>query len=154
MVGQLEAIFIAPARGAAIVAVDRVLVIASAGLAGDRYCSADSKRTDRNVTLVEVEEIERYNAEYGQAVGAGQTRRNLVTRGIRLCELQGRTFRVGSIVLRGAGLCEPCRTFGANLQSDSQPARKVVRAFLQRAGLCATAVTGGQIFVGDKIFSE
>jgi MOSC domain-containing protein YiiM len=154
MAGRLEAIFIAPTRGATIVTVNRVLVIASAGLEGDRYCSLEPRRSDRNVTLIEMEEIERYNADYRQDARADQARRNLVTRGIRLSDLQGRIFRVGSIAFRGGGLCEPCGTFGANLQSDSMPARKVVRAFVHRAGLCATALTGGSICVGDQILPE
>lgn len=82
------------------------------------------------------------------ALEPADTRRNLVTRGVRLNELVGRRFRVGEVTLKGVRLCETC----GHLE---QLAGTKLRPFLAgRAGLRAGIVIGGVIRVGDAIQVE
>ena len=65
------------------------------------------------------------------------TRRNLVTRGIRLNDLVGREFRVGTVLLKGADLCEPCAVLGERLADAGQSPADVVRRWVGCGGLLA-----------------
>ena len=69
---------------------------------------SDRPGAGREVTLIEREAIEAVNAAGAVAIDESETRRNLVTTGVPLNHLVGRTFRVGEVVLRGYRLAEPC----------------------------------------------
>lgn len=131
-------------------AVERVPAIAGVGLAGDRYAtatghySADTK-VDRHVTLIEAEEIEALEERTGIALAAGETRRNITTRGIRLNELVGRRFRIGPVECAGTRLCEPCQYLADLL------GRPVLEPLVHRAGLRARILTDGEIGRGDEV---
>jgi MOSC domain-containing protein YiiM len=148
--GRLEAIHLADREGGPMRAVDSVEAIAGVGLTGDRYAIplAEQDPTDdevREVTLVEAEQIEWLAAETGIRLTPGATRRNLTTRGVRLNDLVGRTFRVGSVRIQGVELCEPC----AHMQElVGQP---VLRPLVHRAGLRARLLDGGELRIGDSI---
>src|SRR5687767_2650475 len=91
---------------------DEVKAIAGVGLEGDRYATRNGKYSDtpgtgREVTLVEREAIAAVRAD-GLDLADHETRRNLLTEGVPLNHLVGRTFRVGDVVLRGVRLAEPC----------------------------------------------
>ena len=43
------------------------------------------------------------------AIDAGQLRRNIVTAGVELQMLIGRSFAIGDAVLRGVRPCDPCK---------------------------------------------
>jgi MOSC domain-containing protein YiiM len=131
-------------------AVDAVMAIAGVGLTGDRYAIPIDEQDladdeVREVTLVEAEQIEWLAAETGIRLSPGSTRRNLTTRGVRLNDLVGRTFRVGSVRIQGVELCEPC----AHMQQlVGQP---VLRPLVHRAGLRARLLDDGELRVGDPI---
>ena len=131
-------------------AVERVRAIAGVGLAGDRYAtgtgrySADAK-VDRHITLIEAEEIEALDARTRIALAAGETRRNVTTRGIRLNELVGRRFRIGAVECEGTRLCEPC-AYLADLLG-----RPVLEPLVHRAGLRARILADGEIALGDEV---
>ena len=130
--------------------VERATVTEGAGLDGDRYAAGRgtySRRpgTGRHVTLVEREAIEAAAGDYEVAVTTATSRRNLVTEGVALNHLVGREFRVGTVLLRGTRLCEPC----AHLEALTGPG--VRRALVHRGGLRADIVSGGAIAVGDAI---
>jgi MOSC domain-containing protein YiiM len=148
--GALEAIHLADREGGPMRAVDAVEAVAGVGLTGDRYAVPLDRRdpTDdevREVTLVEAEQIEWLAADTGIRLSPGATRRNLTTRGVRLNDLVGRTFRVGSVRIQGVELCEPC----AHMQElVGQP---VLRPLVHRAGLRARLLDDGELRVGDPI---
>ncbi len=97
------------------------------------------------MTLVEREVIANVNDESGVELAENETRRNLVTEGVPLLHLIGRTFRVGDVVLRGIKSCPPC----AHLERLTRPG---VRAALEnRGGLRAEIVQGGTLRIGDEI---
>jgi MOSC domain-containing protein YiiM len=151
--GTLEWIHLADSEGGPVRAVDAVEAIAGVGLAGDRYAIRPEDREPgddevRDLTLVEAEQIEWLAAETGIALDPGATRRNLTTRGIRLNDLVGRTFRVGGVRVEGVELCEPCSHLQAMV---GQP---VLRPLIHRAGLRARLLDSGAIRVGDPIEVE
>lgn len=100
--GSLVAIYTAPESGAPMQARDEVEAVAGRGLAGDRYGATTGKYSgsrlpdaQRAVTLIEAETLDAVRDECGVELGAHETRRNLLTRGVALNDLVGVTFRVG-----------------------------------------------------------
>ena len=148
--GVVESIHVAGAGSAPMRSLARVRAIAGVGLEGDRYAlrtghySGDSK-VDRDVTLVEAEEIEGLADRAGIRLAPGETRRNLTTRGIRLNELLGRRFRIGAVECEATRLCEPC-LYLADLLG-----RPVLEPLVHRAGLRARILIGGEIELGDEV---
>ena len=150
--GRLVAIFVAPAASAPMEARDRIQAVAGAGLHGDRYATATGTysgtgRGPRDVTLIEREAITAVRTEGGGIdVGEDQTRRNLVTEGVALNHLVGRTFRVGSVRMRGVRLAEPC------VYLEQLTGLVGVReALVHRGGLRAEILDDGELHVGDPI---
>src|SRR5918992_1495298 len=111
--GEVVSIHIAPDEGDATHAVDEIRAVAGRGLEGDRYFNHSGKfshkeNPGREVTLIESEAIDALGRDYGIELELGDSRRNLVTRGVPLNHLVGREFKVGEVVLRGIKLCDPC----------------------------------------------
>jgi MOSC domain-containing protein YiiM len=100
---------------------------------------------ERQVTLIESEALAALQRDYGITLTPAQTRRNLLTEGVPLNHLVGKEFRVGTIVLRGIKLCEPC----AHLQKMTVPG--VIQGLTHRGGLRAQIVRGGTLRVGAEI---
>src|SRR5688500_16065836 len=97
-------LYLAPAAGAEMKSVAETCVVAGRGLAGDRYhagVGSFSRWPDagRAVSLIEQEAIEDILRETGIDLNAGRHRRNIVTCGVRLVELNGRKFRIGTAVM-------------------------------------------------------
>ena len=97
---MIEAIYIRRSPSGPLEACERVDAVAGKGLRGDRHYGADDE-PGQNVTLVEAEEIEAFCDRHGLPRDLALTARNLVTRGVRLDDLVGRTFQVGAVRLRG-----------------------------------------------------
>jgi MOSC domain-containing protein YiiM len=131
-------IFIAPRHGVPMQSVARVEAVKDAGLRGDRY-------TAREVTFIELENIEAFTRSTGLALAPDMPRRNIVTRGIRLNQLAGKRFRIGEALFEGVELCEPCSLFARRTH------REILEFFPQKAGLRARVVSAGEIRVGESI---
>lgn len=147
--GTVVAVHVGAQKTGPLRAVPHVKAVAGRGLEGDRYFDRDGTfsgrpGTGREVTLVE-EEVVASVRESGIPLEAAETRRNLLTRGVRLDDLVGRRFRVGDAVLEGRRRCEPC----AHLESLTRPG--VLAALVGRGGLRADVVGGGTIRAGDPI---
>lgn len=148
--GAVEAIHLADLGSDPMRSVERVRAIAGVGLEGDRYAlrtghySGDA-RDDRDVTLIEAEEIEALVAGAGIRLAPGESRRNVTTRGIRLNDLVGRRFRIGSVECEGTRLCEPCQYLTDLL------GKAVLAPLVHRAGLRARILTDGEIALGDEV---
>jgi MOSC domain-containing protein YiiM len=140
MSGSVEAIHISPVESALPHAVDAVEVTGD-GVVGDRYSES------RDLTLIEAEALEAFSGETGLELSAAESRRQVLTRGIRLNDLVGERFIVGDVECVGQELCEPCN----HLQSMTREG--VLRGMVHRAGLRADIVRGGRIAVGDEVSS-
>lgn len=152
MSGSVLAICIAAEAGGELHPVDVATLIAGQGIVGDRYYRRSgtfSKKLkdsrDWEVTLIEQEEVERFNRLHGMELTAGSFRRNIVTTGVRLNDLVGHRFRVGDAVLEGARLCEPCAHLGRQIGLD------VVESMVHRAGLRARIISGADVRPGDPV---
>lgn len=150
--GQLAAIYITDVGGAAMVAQDTVRAIAGVGLENDRYATkngAFSTRPGRGreVTLIAREAVAAANSTTSgtDIIGEHETRRNLVTVGIDLDALIGKTFTVGGTVMLGVRNCPPC----TYLEGLTRPGVKT--ALTGGAGLRAEILHGGTLHVGDCI---
>ena len=125
------------------------------GIVGDRYYegngtfSGNTDETgDHEVTLIESEEIDRFNAAHGLSLDYGAFRRNIVTEGVGLNDLVGREFLLGDVRLYGVRLCEPCAWLARILVPEVLP------GLVGHGGLRARIVAGGRIGVGEKIDVE
>jgi MOSC domain-containing protein YiiM len=150
--GRLVAIYVALAAGAPMEARDRVDALAGAGLRDDRYATGTGTysrtgRGRRDVTLIEREAVDAVRRDNeGIDVREEQTRRNLVTDGVALNHLVGRTFRVGTVRMRGLRLAEPCEYL------EQLTGLVGVRAALvHRGGLRAEILDDGELRVGDEV---
>ena len=102
MAGAVEQIFLADPESPTY-SVDSVLAITGRGLEGDRYLAPEDTWAASGcaISLIEAEEIEAIHEEHGIHLGEGRSRRQVVTRGIRLNDLVGREFNVGEVRCRG-----------------------------------------------------
>jgi len=131
----------------------RVQVVRGQGIEGDRYFGAQDE-PGQNITFIEAEAIEQFQQAHGRAADLSISHRNVVTRGVSLNELVGRTFRAGGVQFRGVELCEPCLGLGQRLSSDTLLPPAVVKAWVHRGGLRADALSTGALAVGDRIEVE
>ncbi len=148
--GTVAGIYITARSTDPMQSVSEVHAVVESGLDGDRHSGRRAYRgnkpgPDRDVTLIEQEAIDAAAREKGVSLDPSETRRNILTRGVRLNELVGREFSVGEVRLRGLRLCEPCSHL-AGLTG-----RNVIPAFTHRGGLRAQVIAGGTIRVGDGI---
>jgi predicted acetyltransferase len=126
-----------------------VRVVAGSGIEGDRYFARQDE-PGQNVTFIEAEEIESFFAEQQCAADLSATGRNLITRGVRLNELVGTEFLVGTVRFRGVELCEPCLGLGQALATSAISPPNVVKRLVHRAGLRADALSSGEVALGAK----
>jgi MOSC domain-containing protein YiiM len=130
--------------------VESVRALPGQGLEGDRYFAGDGtffeeRKPGQDITLIEAEAIEGLAREHGIELAPGESRRNVVTRGIGLNDLVGRRFRVGAVECVGDRLCDPC----SHLEKMTRPG--VLKGLVRRGGLRADIVTAGEISVGDEV---
>lgn len=144
----VERLFLSPSRGETQRECRQLELLAGQGVLGDRHF-AKANWAGQQLTLVEAEEIERFCAHTGRANDLSLTRRNVVTRGIRLNGLVGRQFRLGGCLLIGVETCEPCRTLGQRLANETLSAPEVVKYWLGRGGLRANVLASGCLACGD-----
>ena len=149
--GTVVSIHVTDVAGGTMKSVPSVHAQPGKGLEGDRYFArtgtySDTPGTGRDLTLIESEQIEGIEREYGIKIGTGESRRNITTVGISLNDLVDKEFKVGEAVVRGMRLCEPC-AYVAGLIGDPE----ALKALVHRGGLRCDILTEGTIRVGDTI---
>ena len=148
--GKLVGIFLGQRKGEDLQPANHVEAVQGRGLVGDRYFLKEGTYSakdgpDREVTLIEAEALEGLAREYEITLQPTQTRRNLLTRGVPLNHLVGRTFTIGTVVLRGIRLCEPCGHLEKLTLSG------VTKGLIHRGGLRAQVITGGLLELGAVV---
>jgi MOSC domain-containing protein YiiM len=146
----VTAILISAAPSGSIAEVEFARALTGRGLEGDRYAAgqgtfSDKPGTGRQITLIEAEALEAYEAECGETLTPAEARRNIVTRGVRLNDLVGREFLVGQVRILGCRLCEPCTHL------ERLTGKPVLRGLVHRGGLRAEILSEGVIRVGDLV---
>ena len=132
-------------KGNQIQKVNNVDAITDKGLQNDRKFSENNQKK-RQVTLIEIENINHFNNISNTNIHPVDFRRNIITENVRLNELVGKEFFVGNIKLKGHDLCRPCKYLQDKLKQNN-----FVKEFLHTGGLRCEILTSGKINVGDII---
>lgn len=148
--GTLVEIYMAPRAAKPMQRVEIAHAVAGLGLEGDRYFLGKGAFSRwpgirRQVSLIEIEAIDAVARDHQIDLSAGLHRRNLVTRGVPLLELNGKHFRIGEALFRGTGACPPCKY----LEKKTLPG--VFAALAGRGGLRAEVIEPGDVRAGDAI---
>jgi MOSC domain-containing protein YiiM len=154
--GKLVAIAIAREAKGPMETIESTEVVAGEGLRGDRYGAGigaaqfkGRRKPENEVTLIAREAIEAANDEFNYTIEHLDTRRNLLTAGVPLNELIGKTFRIGDrVILKGLELCEPCGYLEKRTFSGIKAALK------HRGGLRCCVIEAGAIRAGDEISGQ
>lgn len=152
MTGTVTGIFTTTEAGAPMTAHAAAEALPGKGLAGDRYALGTGFYSERplpggarELTLIEEEALEAIEAESGIKLGTLEARRNLSTRGIRLSDLIGRRFTIGTVLCEGVRDCPPCEHL------EQLTGKAVLGPMARRGGLRANVLSEGTIHVGDVI---
>jgi MOSC domain-containing protein YiiM len=148
--GEIVSIHIASSEGEVPYPVDEIRAVEGRGLEGDRYYNLAGKfsrknKPDREVTLIEAEALDALALDHGIELGPGDSRRNIVTRGVPLNDLVGREFAVGDAVFKGLKLCHPCGYLEEMTKDGVRDGLK------NRGGLRAQIISGATIRTGDSV---
>jgi len=135
-------------KGAPLDVIEEAELVQGRGVVGDKRFSLSTKPQNQ-VTLIELEALEAAMAEAQSAttmpLSPAVARRNIVTRGVALNHLVGKRFVVGTAVLRGIELCEPCGHLAKVVSSAFS------RALVHRGGLRCEIVHSGRARAGDPV---
>jgi MOSC domain-containing protein YiiM len=147
---RVEAIWIAPVRRRPLVPVTTIRAVPGRGLEGDRYFLGRGSLSRwpsaaRAISFIERETLDSLLGEHGIDLRDGRSRRNVETSGVVLGELKGRRFRIGTVLFRGAQLCQPCAYL------ERLTAAGAFAALKGRGGLRAEVLEEGIITVGDAV---
>ncbi|MGY1740145.1 MULTISPECIES: MOSC domain-containing protein [unclassified Blastococcus] len=143
MTGTLLQIWSAPAAARPMRRLAGARLVAGQGLEGDRYALgggtwAQYPDLEKQLTLIDADDVAAVAAEVGAPLAPGDTRRNLVTGGVALPELVGGWFAVGHALLFGMKRCPPCTHL------ERLTGTRLVKAMAYRGGINA-AVFGGAV---------
>jgi MOSC domain-containing protein YiiM len=148
--GTLTGIWLTPAAAAPMHRVESGRLLAGAGLEGDRYALgggtwARYPDLEKQLTLIDGDDVATVAAEVGTDLSPGETRRNLVTTGIDLAALVGHWFAVGDALLFGMKRCPPC----AHLERLT--GARLVKAMVHRGGINAAVFIGAEVTEGTIV---
>ena len=138
-------ICIADKSGNGMKKVTSVEVISGKGIVNDRYFN-ENNEVDIQITLIESENIDNYNAELESNIPYIDFRRNIITKGIKLNELLGKDLLIGELKIKAHRLCNPCRYLQEKLKQ-----KNLVKKLTNRGGLRCEILTSGKISIDDKI---
>jgi len=150
MTGTLREIWRTAAAAAPMQRLPAATLVAGVGLEGDRYALgggtwAQYPQLEKQLTLIDADEVAAVARETGSALLPGDTRRNLVTTGIELLDLVGGWFAIGETLLFGAKRCPPCTHL------ERLTGIRLVKAMVHRGGINAAVFVGGPIREGDTV---
>jgi len=150
MTGSLLEIWRTAAAPAPMGRLPSARLVAGAGLEGDRYALgggtwAQYPDLEKQLTLIDRDDVAVVARETGAALTPGDTRRNLVTTGIELPGLVGSWFAVGDALLFGMKRCPPCTHL------ERLTGTRLVKAMVHRGGINAAVFVGAAIGEGDVV---
>jgi len=129
---------------------EEVQAVPGKGLEGDRYfdcagtCSEKTPSPDRELTLIEIENIDALKRDFGIELAPSETRRNIVTRGVSLNSLVELSLILAMSKYEGFDF-EPCTHL------EQLTGKRLVKGLVHKGGLRAQILTAGKICVGDTI---
>ena len=132
-------------KGDKIFSVNSIKAIQGKGLVNDRKFKEGNNKKSQ-LTLIEVENINFYNDISGSNLAPLEFRRNIITQGIKLNELNGKDFFIGNIKVKAHDLCRPCKYLENLLKKNN-----IIKELILKSGLRCEILTSGEISVGDII---
>lgn len=141
-------LFIGSDEGGPLEQRTEVEAVAGSGLAGDRYFrpSADPKHdSTEEITLFEKEAVDRANAEHALGLVYADMRRNVMTEGLDLRSLIGRSIRVGEVEIEVMEDNPPCRHL------EALAGKTLLKPLIEKGGVRGRIVSSGTIREGDPI---
>ena len=124
-----------------------VEAIKGKGLIGEKHFKENNEKR-KQITLIEIENINHYNKITGTAIPAVNFLRNIVTEGIQLNVLFGKEFFIGTVKVKVHDFCRPCKYLQESLQQ-----KNIVKEFLLTGGLRCEILSSGKIYINDQIIS-
>ena len=143
--GQVVQIGIVNSKGDQIQKVDVVEAIKGKGLLNDRKFE-ENNQNERQVTLIEIENINHFNKISKTNIPAVDFRRNIITENIKLNDLVDKEFFVGNVKLKAHDLCRPCKYLQEKLKQEN-----FIKEFLHTGGLRCEIMSSGKISIDDLI---
>ena len=144
----IEAIFVATKAGEPMTRVSEIEALAGVGLRDDRYATGEGYYAPSDVcevTLIEGEVLDVIRTVHGVHVHNGEHRRNLVTRGLALRELEGTRLRIGDVLLEYDRPRPPCSYV------ERLTEKGMTRALGEGAGICVRVLHSGMLREGAEI---
>ena len=143
--GRVVQIGIVNNKGNQIQNVNLVEAIKGKGLLNDRKFE-ENNQNERQVTLIEIENINHFNKISKTNIPAVDFRRNIITKNIKLNDLLDKEFFVGNVKLKAHDLCRPCKYLQEKLKQEN-----FIKEFLHTGGLRCEIMSSGKISIGDLI---
>ena len=143
--GQVVQMGIVNSKGDQIQNVDVVEAIKGKGLLNDRKF-AENNQKERQVTLIEIENINHFNKISKTSIPPVDFRRNIITKNIKLNDLLDKEFFVGNVKLKAHDLCRPCKYLQEKLKQEN-----FIKEFMHTGGLRCEIMSSGKISIGDLI---
>ena len=112
---------------------------------GDRHFHGSNNHKGQ-ITLIEKENIDYYNNKYKTEISYIDFRRNIVTEGIELNNLNKKEIEIGTVKIFPYELCRPCLHLVQMVYG-----KDIIKEFIRRGGLRCEVLVSGKIKIGDKI---
>ena len=145
--GKVILIGISKNHNSPITNVRSVEAIKGKGLVGEKHFKENNEKR-KQITLIEIENINHYNKITGTAIPAVNFLRNIITEGIQLNVLFGKEFFIGMVKVKAHDLCRPCKYL-----QESVHQKNTVKELLHTGGLRCEILSSGKICVDDQIIS-
>lgn len=140
-------LFIGEVEGGPIQSRDEVQAVAGSGLMGDRYFGSSKAGHDptEEITLFEKEAVDRVNRELDLGLGYEDMRRNVMTEGVDLRSLIGRSIKVGEAEIEVMEDNPPCRHL------EALAGKPLLKPLIDRGGVRGRITRSGTIRTGDPV---
>tara|TARA_Y100001954_G_C15501604_1_gene450148 strand:- start:21 stop:491 length:471 start_codon:yes stop_codon:yes gene_type:complete len=149
--GRVVSLFTTPNGADKMISANHLSCVAGKGIEGDRYALGTgtySKKPEpgRQLTIIEIEELEALKDHTNISCLPEQCRRNVISEGIRLNDLIGKIISIGTVQLRVHRLCQPCGYLEGKLK---KPGLK--DALWDKGGVRCEVLNDGKIMVENNI---
>jgi len=153
MSGKIVNLLISKSTKSPMQKVNQIVLEEGKGIYGDRYYYQEGTfsnkgeiEPDRDVTLIEIENIDAYNTQFKDELTVQDFRRNIVVSNCDLNSLVDKEFQIGNVILKGIRLCEPC-----NYLSEKLDNKNLLSGMNKKAGLRAQIIKGGSIDMSSQV---
>ncbi|MBB2201534.1 MOSC domain-containing protein [Gluconacetobacter tumulisoli] len=151
MTGRVCGIYTAEVAAQEMMEGHECRLLANVGIEGDRYARrigrwSDRPKTEHQISFIELEVLHQIYDETGVVLTPRETRRNIITCGVRLNDFLGQTIRVGkNALVYVEKLNHPCKYLERLID------KQVMASLLGRSGLNCQVISGGIVRLGDRI---